>query len=858
MDRLRDLLWDRQIAPLIGLASGRGSLADKFHSACQASFLVGGGLNSSSHASSLSSFCSEISGCVGDMGVEFSLPCVCPMPAEKIFSWLPMPEPEAPASEFDDWAFDPNGRAAQSELVSFSRALQVPGIQHVVHNAAADMLDACPKMKPEVTKLTAVVKMCIRKFSRKRLLALCYDSDLGRVMANELKFHNEVYTKRWRTLATGVADAMKAKAALQWGWDRDRFVDREKKVSSAVEVVDSSINNNHFWFCMEALDSVYFVVEELSTWARGCPCHGSLITASTPADVRRRWLDCPMRGLRLPELCAGDLLAHARDVMKLQAVSLALGAPDGLDTKDRDAVIFEYHRAQSHLLCTLALKLGPLQHGQYNLAAAAHHDVHIARSYLEKAFNSNSNHPLMQEFNQPLLREEAAEFINGWRDWHELKALPPFIGQFKFCPVDETVIEGVHASVERRVGNITNRTMAYDSLMVRLPYMRRCLQRFPDLMNDLSSMLKEMNSPIKLAEFLGFANHPSAPLSLRKAWSTQWRVIIYREDEHTLFNSEPCHVLVGCDGVEVARVHFEDIPRNSQSIYAELERLALVEYLLDCFAQEKPKDAEELDDAEDQVPRPDKLFSCRVSRDGLQSIHDLCGPSPGQPQASSIPWLNETPEGHIILSDSVVGDWAERQRRGGHLFMSLVNLGISSLKRPFKNTSKLQKSEVSVNVHRVLEVERPRILVDASAVNITALEAGGGHSPSMSLVLSLSSLDKGALESIRMFDVIGPLQSRIDVTKLKNAVPASCDESVVKCVSAYRAFGEPIDPAHRASAMTFLECLRTEGLVQHAQGRDRFKSENSEAVCIGWWISEGKRLATIRSQLPLLELSRWS
>ena len=51
----------------------------------------------------------------------------------------------------------------------------------------------------------------------------------------------------------------------------------------------------------------------------------------------------------------------------------------------------------------------------------------------------------------PPLREEAEEFINGWRDWQELKALPSFIGQFKFCPVDETCVEGIHAQVERRV-----------------------------------------------------------------------------------------------------------------------------------------------------------------------------------------------------------------------------------------------------------------------------------------------------------------------------------------------------------------------------------------------------------------------
>ena len=50
--------------------------------------------------------------------------------------------------------------------------------------------------------------------------------------------------------------------------------------------------------------------------------------------------------------------------------------------------------------------------------------------------------------------------------------------------------------------------------------------------------------------------------------------------------------------------------------------------------------------------------------------------------------------------------------------MSVVNLNISSLKRNFKSSSELQKSDISVNVHRVLEVDKPRILVDAQAINI--------------------------------------------------------------------------------------------------------------------------------------------
>ena len=325
-----------------------------------------------------------------------------------------------------------------------------------------------------------------------------------------------------------------------------------------------------------------------------------------------------------------------------------------------------------------------------------------------------------------------------------------------------------------------------------------------------------------------------------------------------MYNRSSCAILVGCDGVPEARLPFQSIPRNTQSIYGELSRMALVEHVLCCLAVdnngEHPEERQEdADEAAAAAPPLQTILSCRVSRDGLQSIHDLCGPS-GQLQNANIPWLDVSAEGQLALSTSIVGSWADRQRRGGHLFMSVVNLNISSLKRAFKSSSKLQKSDISVNIHRVLEVDRPRILLDSGSVNIEGVEAGSGFEPSMSLVLSLSALDMEALESIRQFEVQGQLQCRIDVSKL-NGVPPSCNDSVVKAVSAYLAWGEAIEAAVQVPAMALLECLRAEGLVQHRQGRERFKIDGSEAVRTGWWISEAAKLSRCRD-LQLLECSR--
>ena len=84
-------------------------------------------------------------------------------------------------------------------------------------------------------------------------------------------------------------------------------------------------------------------------------------------------------------------------------------------------------------------------------------------------FEESHRPPADEGVREEPVRQEAEEYINGWRAWEELKALPSFLSQFQFCPVDETVVEGIHASLEREVGNFRNRSMACGSMLVRLP-----------------------------------------------------------------------------------------------------------------------------------------------------------------------------------------------------------------------------------------------------------------------------------------------------------------------------------------------------------------------------------------------------
>ena len=60
---------------------------------------------------------------------------------------------------------------------------------------------------------------------------------------------------------------------------------------------------------------------------------GSIGTAS------RRWESCPMRGLRLPEVAAGDFLDSFREVCELEMVELLGKLPPAMSPTERGVCI---------------------------------------------------------------------------------------------------------------------------------------------------------------------------------------------------------------------------------------------------------------------------------------------------------------------------------------------------------------------------------------------------------------------------------------------------------------------------------------------------------------------------------------
>ena len=256
------------------------------------------------------------------MGVEFGLPCVMPIPVDTLFPWIEMPQTaqaaQAHVDEDDEWAVP---APAESPTVSLGRALQVSGLQHVIHNGGRDMLSVCTHFTSHVDSVAAVAKLLKVPTLRARLFATCFSSDVGMAMRPALKgVRCRVHDKRWNTFAMAVADVVQRERPLCWGWDLPSYQRDEKKPTAHTTQIDEAITSDDFWLSAAAVDLQHELVTEISSWARGCPCHTDLLTKNTPSQARARWKKCACRTFRFPKLCAGGLLAHIRDVMILQGV----------------------------------------------------------------------------------------------------------------------------------------------------------------------------------------------------------------------------------------------------------------------------------------------------------------------------------------------------------------------------------------------------------------------------------------------------------------------------------------------------------------------------------------------------------
>eukprot|EP00969_Alexandrium_andersonii_P032593 1423421-Alexandrium_andersonii.AAC.1 len=79
---------------------------------------------------------------------------------------------------------------------------------------------------------------------------------------------------------------------------------------SKISVANSGILDPFFWAWLEMMECLATPLRRVEAFVDSCPCHWSLIADFKdvgPAELISLWKSCPMKGMNVPEVSAGQL-----------------------------------------------------------------------------------------------------------------------------------------------------------------------------------------------------------------------------------------------------------------------------------------------------------------------------------------------------------------------------------------------------------------------------------------------------------------------------------------------------------------------------------------------------------------------
>eukprot|EP00971_Amphidinium_carterae_P052726 1038083-Amphidinium_carterae.2 len=520
VELLQSAIQYHMLAPIM-LGVGSARVVDKFHAVMHSFFLEAG-----TSKSSLASYCAQMKTLTTDLGTEVILPRVQPVAISSLFPWMQSDHKTGATfvseDAMDDLSFLASASASIDEPeVSLVGALGIPGMLHIVHNAAADMLKVTPSLDEQIDALSQLH---------------------GKLR----RFQHRVYRGRWGTIAFACEAMLALKPVLSFGWSLPKYTEGMLSVSQELIAINEALLSDYFWGSMYVLSKLYALVRASFAWCEGCSCHSHMDLTAVSTEVRDRWQRCPMRGLRLPEVCAGDFFGVMDTLGNETNVAMLQELPPGLSSQQRSCLLREFQQGRSHLMYSYTVKLGAFTIPPLLVGAVAHHKTAVAKEALRRIMQVESPDPTIEPLFAEPLHIEVKRFLDGV-DLQELVHLQQYVAAFRFAPIVERRVEGSHAVVQRKGRGATIRHEAYDSLSLRMPEIIAHLQASPVALEQLSVHLDLGRSPKQMIHQLGLESHPAAmelETNEDHAWCRGWRKIAYRSDVHTLYHSPKLHLQI--------------------------------------------------------------------------------------------------------------------------------------------------------------------------------------------------------------------------------------------------------------------------------------------------------------------------
>ena len=724
--------------PPVVLGSGGGSLAQKFHAVMHAFLLEAG-----DSADAVGKLCDEVCVSTFDLGTEFSLPRVCPVPLQELFPWVSMPESTVEFHMQESADLDAlqslleNSHVYQSEdrRVSLSGSLAVPGILHIIHNAANDVLKVTKLLDKQVDALAETCRWLSDNQSCSRLLERCFSSRVGQELQVQLKkFSCKVYRQRWGSVAFCCEALMTIKPVILYGWSLDTYMrGSNEHISPSLRTINEALTSSVFWASLVVLNQLYELVRSAFRWSEGCPCHCHLDWKEVDVRRRRLWEECPLRGLRVPELCAGEFFKMFEGLQRSSAVALMQALPVDLRAADKSELLQNFERGRAHLYYTFTLKLAPFKVPPLLVCGAAHHSAAIARDALSRCLASSDTHPKIKELQSDPIRSEAVMFCDDSSELSELPHLQAFVTKLKFAFAVERKIEGGHAKVFRRGRPSSYHTEAFDSLALRFPEIKAQLQH-RDFVTTLAKLLDSARSPKQLVTRLGFHKHPALS-SAGHPWSKLYRQVIYRGDRFTLYRCFPPRIHVRPQA-SVQRQPVEDAkpevqgacgssPRSSEALVACPEQRGdVVPTVASAVGQQASvvRDAalRELRDQLDSLESSESLehaqmYSCPMPKDALLT-------------------LTQTLHAEDVDAEAHMQRVRACSEGDTFMFFSIVSTRPDRAKIAMQN--QFRESDIAISIHEQVCKKKPHVWVTSTPSNVATAGEVGTDAEHVTLMLT--------------------------------------------------------------------------------------------------------------------------
>ncbi len=534
------IIW--HVAPIIMLAHSRTNLPAKTRV-----FLHTLGLLSGSQTALLE-LCKSVVSIHTDYGTEKGIARVTETPLEVILPYLHSQKEKNHAMDMDIFIQDLPSEDTEvfsgelepptepEPMVSFNSSLEGPDMMHIIHNATNDLEDVLVSYGPMLSSLKSLCSLLSGRETKQQLIETCFNSGPAIAFQDMIQsFQINVHEARWNTIAAAIEEVNSLEPALKSYWNlaqflggpvgvcKDESVPAEKPADQpnceafgvGLRSVDEAICSDKFWGSIKIMLPIAKIQREAVRWANGCPCHSDLEKElrlpDTPIEaskVLKQLVEgCPLRGRRCAELAAGDFFQVLRHLFEESATRLEFQLSRGLSKEDATELMKDFHLARQHLLMTYVVKLSFWTQAPHVLAGLAHWDPQTRIRCLQKCLQSKSSHPKISQLRTELMPaiQEFMECGGAWLNSVALEPLCLLAAELRLMFTSAWRVEGQHARTKKAAQHAPRHSAAYTSLAHRLPEIKECIQRQPDVVSCLADLMAVVSNGRSAAKRLGFS-----------------------------------------------------------------------------------------------------------------------------------------------------------------------------------------------------------------------------------------------------------------------------------------------------------------------------------------------------------------